>query len=68
MGTHSSATEYFYIREATSAVSISSTVPGTLLDHYLTSPLNVHVRWMDMEDVQVNKFLYDNLDYSDLMT
>ncbi|RXN35055.1 G2 M phase-specific E3 ubiquitin- ligase-like protein [Labeo rohita] len=52
VGTHSSATEYFYIREATSAVSISSTVPGTLLDHYLTAPLNIHVRWMDMEDVQ----------------
>lgn len=52
VGTHSSATEYFYIREATSAVSISSTVPGTLLDHYLISPLNIHVRWMDMEDVQ----------------
>ncbi|XP_073672791.1 uncharacterized protein [Garra rufa] len=52
VGTHSSATEYFYIREATSAVSISSTVPGTLLDHYLTAPMNIHVRWMDMEDVQ----------------
>lgn len=52
VGTHSSATEYFYIREATSAVSISSTVPGTLLDHYLTAPLNIHVRWMEMEDVQ----------------
>ncbi|XP_077060959.1 uncharacterized protein LOC143713375 [Siphateles boraxobius] len=52
VGTHSSATEYFYIKEATSAVSIISTISGTLLDHYLISPLNIHVRWMDMDDVQ----------------
>ncbi|CAM4549619.1 unnamed protein product [Leuciscus chuanchicus] len=52
VGTHSSATEYFYIKEATSAVSIINTISGTLLDHYLISPLNIHVRWMDMEDVQ----------------
>ncbi|CAM4572632.1 unnamed protein product [Leuciscus chuanchicus] len=52
VGTHSSATEYFYIKEATSAISIINTISGTLLDHYLISPLNIHVRWMDMEDVQ----------------
>lgn len=57
VGTHSSATEYFYIKEATSAVSIINIISGTLLNHYLISPLNIHVRWMDMEDVQVSKFL-----------
>nr|XP_055051747.1 uncharacterized protein LOC129437569 isoform X2 [Misgurnus anguillicaudatus] len=51
-GSHSSASEYFYIRVATSPILIINTVSGTLLDHYLTSPLNIHVRWMDMMDVQ----------------
>ncbi|KAI7800492.1 hypothetical protein IRJ41_004561 [Triplophysa rosa] len=52
IGSHPSASEYFYIRAATSSVSIINTVSGTLLDHYFTFPLNIHVRWMDMQDVQ----------------
>ncbi|KAL0965892.1 hypothetical protein UPYG_G00287310 [Umbra pygmaea] len=52
VGSHASATEYFYIRETTSGTTIINTVSGTLLDLNITSPLNIHVRWMDMEDVQ----------------
>ncbi|KAA0713777.1 G2/M phase-specific E3 ubiquitin-protein ligase [Triplophysa tibetana] len=52
IGSHPLASEYFYIRAATSSVSIINTVSGTLVDHYFTFPMNIHVRWMDMQDVQ----------------
>ncbi|KAJ7998187.1 hypothetical protein DPEC_G00219990 [Dallia pectoralis] len=52
VGSHASATEYFNIRETMSGTTIINTVSGTLLDHNIISPLNIHVRWMDMEDVQ----------------
>jgi len=30
-----------------------NTATGTLLDHNITYPLNIHVQWMHMEDIQV---------------
>lgn len=60
IGSHNDSTEFVIIREMTSALSIMSTAPGTLLDHKITSPLNIHVQWLHMEDKQVKtgSFIY----------